>query len=488
VQTVNKAIRRLAIAAIVLMLALMANSTYIQAFRADDLNARNGNRRITDSQYSVNRGPILVGNTPIAVSAPSNDKYEYLRKYPGGGYYAHVTGYYSYIYGRSGIEQSENAALNGTDPSMVFRRVIDVLTDKRQQGAGVQLTLNPRAQAAAFLGLEKKGYKGAVVAIEPKTGKILASVSLPSYNPDQLASHDFGKVEQAWKQLNANPEKPMLNRAERELYPPGSTFKLVTAAAALSSGKYTPDTQVDSPAVLDLPQTTTTLPNQNGRNCGGSDRATLLVALRNSCNTAFGVIGMDLGPDALREQAEKFGFGERQLPELGAVASQFPADINQPQTAQSAIGQYDVRATPLQMAMVAAGIANKGEVMKPYLVQNIRTADLRTISETDPESLHQAVSPEVAEQLTRMMVDVVQNGTGKPAQINGIEVAGKTGTAQTSKDRPPYAWFTSFAPANDPQVAVAVVIEDAGVSRDDISGGRLAAPIAKSVMEAVINR
>ena len=212
------------------------------------------------------------------------------------------------------------------------------------------------------------------------------------------------------------------------------------------------------------------------------------VALRNSCNTAFGTIGLDLGPDALRDQAEKFGFSERQLPELGAVASQFPTDPNQPQTAQSAIGQFDVRATPLQMAMVAAGIANQGDVMKPYLVQSVRTADLKTVSETKPESLHQAITPEVASQLTAMMVDVVENGTGKPGQIDGVQVAGKTGTAQTSKEKPPFAWFTSFAPANDPKVAVAVMIEDANVARDDISGGALAAPIAKSVMEAVLGQ
>ncbi|MFC0628082.1 peptidoglycan D,D-transpeptidase FtsI family protein [Kribbella deserti] len=484
----NKAIRRMAVAAIILMLALMANSTYIQAFRAEELNAKNGNRRVTDSQFSVNRGPITVGNgnTAIAASVPSDDRFEYLRTYPGAGNYAHLTGYYSFVFGRSGIEQSQNAALNGTDPSLVFRRVLDVVTKKRQQGASVKLTIDPRAQAAAIKGL--KGKKGAVVAIDPKTGKILASVSMPSYDPNLLAGHDIDKVQAAWNRLNADKDKPMLNRAERELYPPGSTFKLVTAAAALSSGKYTPESQVDSPAVLNLPQSTATLPNQNGRNCGGSNRATILVALRESCNTAFGVLGMELGPEALREQAEKFGFGERHLPEIGAVASRFPEDPNAPQVAQSAIGQFDVRSTPLQMAMVVAGIANKGEVMKPYLVSEITTPDLKTISETKPESLHQAVSPEVAEQLNRMMVDVVKNGTGKPAQIDGIEVAGKTGTAQTSKDRPPYAWFVSYAPANDPQVAVAVVVEDAGVARDDISGGRLAAPIAKDVMEAVLNR
>jgi penicillin-binding protein A len=476
----------MAVAAIILMLALMANSTYLQAFRAGNLNGNNDNRRVRDSQFSVNRGPILVGNTPIAQSKQTTDRFKFQRSYAPGEAYAPVTGYYSYLYGRAALELNMNSQLNGSDPSMAFRRVVDVVTGKRQQGASVTLTLNAAAQLAAYKGLA--GKKGAVVAIEPKTGRILALVSRPSYDPNELASHDLNKVSAAWKRLNADPNRPMSNRAVKELYPPGSTFKLVTAAAALSSGKYTPDTKVRSPAVLDLPQTTVKLQNENHLNCGGSDNATLTVALRNSCNTAFGSVGMDLGADALRQQAEKFGFGERQLPELGAVASQFPADPNAPQVAQSAIGQFDVQATPLQMAMVAAGIANGGDVMKPYLVQNVRTADLKTVSDTKPESLHQAVSSQVASQLTQMMVDVVQNGTGKTAQINGVQVAGKTGTAQTSPDKPPFAWFTSFAPANDPKVAVAVMIEDAGVARTDISGGALAGPIAKSVMQAVIGQ
>lgn len=482
----NSAIRRLAVAAIILMLALMANSTYLQAFRAGDINARNGNRRVMDQQFSVNRGPILIGNTPIAKSTEVEDRFKFQRTYTNGPLYAPVTGYYSYIFGRAGVELNQNSELNGSDPSLVFRRVVDVITDRRQQGASVTLTLSAAAQQAAYKALGNK--KGAVVAIEPKTGKVLALVSRPSYDPNLLASHDLDKVSAAWKQLTTDENRPMSNRAIKELYPPGSTFKLVTTAAALSSGKYNPQTQVNSPAELPLPQTTVPLVNENGRNCGGSDNATLTVALRNSCNTAFGSVGLDLGPDALREQAEKFGFGERQLPELGAVASQFPGDPNQPQTAQSAIGQFDVRATPLQMAMVVAGIANGGDVMKPYLVQNVRTADLKTVSETKPESLHQAITPEVAKQLTEMMVDVVKNGTGAPGGISGVDVAGKTGTAQTAKDKPPFAWFTSFAPANDPKIAVAVMIEDAGVARDDISGGKLAAPVAKQVMEAVLGQ
>jgi peptidoglycan glycosyltransferase len=484
---VNSAIRRLAVAAIILMLALMANSTYLQAFRASEINGRNDNNRVRDSQFSVNRGPILIGSTPVAQSKPSNDRFKYQRTYPSGPVYAPVTGFYSYRYGRGGIELTMNSELNGSDPSMAFRRIIDVISNRPQQGGSVTLTLNAAAQQAAYKGLGSK--TGAVVAIEPKTGKILAMATTPSYDPNRLASHDSAKADAAWKSLTEDKDRPLSNRAAQELYPPGSTFKLITAAAALSSGKYTPETKVNSPAELPLPQTTVPLVNEDGKNCGGSNNATLTIALRYSCNTAYGGVGLALGPDALREQAAKFGFGARPLAELPSVAtSQFPGDPNEPQTAQSAIGQFDVRATPLQMAMVAAGIANKGEVMKPYLVQNVKSPDLKTVSETKPESLHQAVTPQVAAQLTAMMVDVVNNGTGKPGQISGVQVAGKTGTAQTSKDRPPFAWFTAFAPANDPKIAVAVLIEKADIARDDIAGGKLAAPIAKSVMEAVLGQ
>jgi len=483
----NSAIRRLAVAAIILMLALMANSTYLQAFRANEINGRNDNNRVRDSQFSVNRGPILIGSTPIAQSKPSDDRFKYQRTYASGQVWAPVTGFYSYVNGRTGVELTMNSELNGSDPSMAFRRIIDVISNRPQQGGSVTLTLNAAAQQAAYNGLA--GKTGAVVAIEPKTGRILAMATRPSFDPNLLAAHDLDKVNTAYKNLNGDKGKPLTNRAVQELYPPGSTFKLVTAAAALSSGKYTPESKVNSPAELPLPQTTVPLVNEDGKNCGGSNSATLTIALRYSCNTAFGTVGMALGADALNEQAAKFGFGAKPLTELPAVAtSQFPGDPNEPQTAQSAIGQFDVRATPLQMAMVAAGIANKGEVMKPYLVQNVKTPDLKTVSETKPESLHQAVTPQVAAQLTAMMVDVVNNGTGKPGRISGVQVAGKTGTAQTTKERPPFAWFTAFAPADDPKVAVAVLIEDANIARNDIAGGTLAAPIAKKVMEAVLGQ
>jgi peptidoglycan glycosyltransferase len=280
----------------------------------------------------------------------------------------------------------------------------------------------------------------------------------------------------------------MLNRGIQEVFPPGSTFKLVTAAAALESGQYTPESMLPGGATLDLPQTDTNLPNDSGTDCGGS-RVTLTQALRVSCNVAFGFLGMEIGDDALREQAEKFGFGDVYLDDLpGQAESRFPADPDEPQTALSAIGQFDVAATPLQMAMVTAGIANAGTVMKPYLVDEVRSPNLDVLDKANPEPYRNAVSSSTARDLTQMMIEVVDTGTGATAQIPGIKVAGKTGTAQSSADRNPYAWFVSFAPADDPQVAVAVLIEDAGVARDAISGSGLAAPIAKRVMEAVMQR
>ncbi|HEU0042484.1 MAG TPA: penicillin-binding transpeptidase domain-containing protein, partial [Jiangellaceae bacterium] len=328
------------------------------------------------------------------------------------------------------------------------------------------------------------------VALDVESGAILAMASKPSYDPNPLASHSIEEQTAQWDAINNDENKPALNRAIAQTLPPGSVFKLVTAAAALESGEFAPDTVIPGPAEYDLPQSTNMLPNQNGKACGPNDQTTLTNALRISCNTAFAYLGNELGDDALREQAERFGWDSQPLTDddLNAATSQFPEDPDEPQTALSAIGQFDVTATPLQMAMVSAAIANGGTLMEPYLVQEVRGPDLVSVLEqTEPQEMSQAVSTETAQELTAMMVEVVENGTGENAQIPGIQVAGKTGTAQSAPDRPPYAWFTSFAPADDPRVAVAVVVENApDTARNDIGGGRLAAPIAKAVMEAVL--
>jgi peptidoglycan glycosyltransferase len=427
-----------------------------------------------------------VGGEPVAESVATKDALKYQRRYADGQLYATVTGFYSSVFGTEGIERTQDGILSGNDDRLFVRRLVDLVTGEQPAGGSVLLTIDPAAQKAATTALGDK--TGAAVAIEPKTGKILALVSTPSYDPNELAAHNVNKQLEAKRKLDADKKQPMLDRATQARYPPGSTFKLVTAAAALSSGKYHPDTLLSSPHVLDLPQTTHSIQNDGGETCGAvNNQLSMLNALKVSCNTTFAQLGMDIGDQALREQAQKFGFGSAPLiDEVRNVPSVFPEKVDQPQLALSSIGQYDVAATPLQIAMVSAGIANGGDVMKPYLSAVVRGPDLRPIEITRPQVLSHAVSAEVASQLTQMMEAVVNGGTGTAAQIPGVRVAGKTGTAQSAEGRAPYAWFTSFAPADNPQVAVAVVIEDAHIPSRDVYGGRVAAPVAKAIMQAVV--
>lgn len=467
---------------------LLISATLIQFVQAPTLRARSDNRRTLLDNYSRARGAILVGETAIASSTPSEGELAYLRSYPQGQLYSHVTGYYSYVYGAGGgLEGSSDGLLSGSSDALFYKRISDLLTGKQATGASLALTLNPKAQAAASKALGNQ--RGAVVALDPRTGAILALVSHPEYDPNSLSTHDAGASTLSWKAMLEDPTRPLVNRAiSGNLYPPGSVFKLVTAAAALSNGTVTEATQIPGPAVMDLPQTTVGLPNHDRRSCGPGDLTTLQHALEVSCNTAFGWLGMKMGDAALRDQAAKFGFGESLRIPMRVTPSVFPSALNAPQTAQSAIGQYDVRVTPLQVAMIVAAIANRGVVMRPYLIKQVVGAKLEILDTPAPEQLSQAISPEVAEALSRMMVATVDQGTGKPARISGVAVAGKTGTAQQGNGLPPHAWFASFAPADNPQVAVAAVVEDGGNAGDEAAGGRLAGPIAKAVMEAVISR
>jgi peptidoglycan glycosyltransferase len=309
-------------------------------------------------------------------------------------------------------------------------------------------------------------------------------VQSPSFDPNILSSHDPTAIRTYYESLEADPDKPLLNRPIVALNPPGSTFKVVTAAAALASGRFTPDSVIPGPRTYDLPDSSRVIRNWNGQACGPDGLVTLRQALAISCNTAFAWLGNELGDDALRDQAQKFGFDERFTIPLRAATSRFPEDPDAPQTAMSAIGQFDVRATALQMAMVVAAVGNGGQTMNPYLVQEIRGPDLAIIQTTEPAPYEQAMDPVLAAQLTEMMVNVVDAGTGSNARIPGVRVAGKTGTAQTGNDNPAVAWFVAFAPAASPEVAVAVVVEDAGAP--EVSGNQLAAPIAKDVIEAVL--
>lgn len=477
-----KPIRLIALLLGVLLIALLVNVTVIQVVLAGDYRDRPGNQRVLLEEYDRERGPILVGADPVARSVETGNALRYLRKYSEGPLYAPVTGFYSLVYGATGLERQENRVLTGKSDLFFVDRAEQLLAGRQPRGGAVTTTIDADAQRAAFDGLQ--GKVGAVVAIEPATGRILASVQSPSFDPNLLSSHDPAQIRETYEALKADPLKPLLNRPIVSLNPPGSTFKLVTAAAALASGRFTPDTVIPGPQTYRLPGSTKEIRNWNRRPCGPEGEVTLTEALAVSCNTAFAWLGDQIGADALRTQARAFGFDTGfELP-LKAATSVFPEDPDAAQTAMSAIGQFDVRATALQMAMVAASIGNNGVTMRPYLVQELRGPDLAILKTTSPDVYAEAMNSLDATALTEMMVDAVDNGTGTNARISGVRVAGKTGTAQTGNDLPSIAWFVAFAPAQSPEVAVAVVIEQSG--SEEISGNGLAAPIARSVIQAVL--
>jgi peptidoglycan glycosyltransferase len=487
----NRPLRRVAVACLLLFGLLLVNVNYVQAVKASDYRKDPRNTRALLRQFERERGPIVLstgaGAAPTAVDkATPRERFKFLRTYPNGPLYATVTGFSSFVYGTTGIERAENDVLSGESDQLLVRRLSDYVTGRRPEGGRVVLTLSQAAQRAAYEGLA--GHRGAAVAIDPRTGAVLAMVSTPSYDPNKLSSHDPTTIRAYYDRLQDDEADPLLNRVVQQTYPPGSTFKVITSAAALAKGKLTPTSEIASPRELDLPQTDRNLKNFGGESCGNGKTSTLADALRISCNTAFGQLGLDLGGDTLREQAEKFGFGENDLQVPTRVAkSVFPAELSPPQEAQAAIGQYDVRVTPLQMALVVAGVANGGDVMRPYLVREVQGPDLSRLSSTEPSVYKEAaVSREVADQLTAMMELVVSGGTGRSAQIPGVRVAGKTGTAQHADGAAPHAWFVGFAPADDPQVAVAVVVEDGGSAGSEATGGRVAAPIARDMMRAVL--
>ena len=483
----NNPIRRLSLLVAALFCTLFIATSWIQFVQAGELRDRPGNRRTLLASYSQERGAILVGGEAVARSEATDDELKYQRSYPQGKLYSHITGYFSFLYGAGGgLESAENGLLTGQSDQLFYRRLGDLLTGTQPKGVSLELTIDPLAQKAAEDALGNQ--RGSVVALDPKTGAILALVSHPQYDPNSLSSHDADTAQTAWSQLNAASGKPLVNRAiGGDLYPPGSVFKIVTAAAALSSGQYTENSQLPGPKTLDLPQTTAGLVNDWGGQCGNGT-VTLLEALQDSCNTAFGYLGMQLGGQAIRDEAAKFGFGQQLKVPMSVTPSSVPDQMNPPQEAQAAIGQYDVRVTPLQVAMLSAAVANQGKVMQPYLVKQTRGSDLEVIDQTAPQELGQAMSPENAAALTRMMEAVVDDGTGTRARISGVQVAGKSGTAQHGEGLAPHAWFTSFAPADDPKVAVAVVVEDGGNAGMSAGGGSVAAPIARNVMKAVIDQ
>ncbi|MFF7279371.1 penicillin-binding protein 2 [Streptomyces griseorubiginosus] len=485
----NKPLRRIAIFCGLLVLALLIRDNWLQYVKADALREDPDNRRVLIARYATPRGDIIVDGKSITGHAETTSgDFKYKRTYKDGAMWAPVTGFVSQSYGATQLESIEDGILTGNDDRLFFRNTLDMLTGKPKEGGNVVTTLSAAAQKAAYDGLKKQGGKGAVAAIEPSTGKILALATYPSYDPSTIAGGSDADAE-AWKKLDKknNPDDPSLNRALREVYPPGSTFKVVTAAAALENGLYTEaDEKTKSPLPWTMPGTTTQLKNEGNIPC---ENATMRVALQFSCNTVFGKIGSDLGNEKMLEEAKKFGFDEQQFVPVRSSASVFSDDMNPSETALSSIGQFNTAATPLQMAMVASAVANNGTLMKPYMVDSLQAPNLDTLEKTEPEKMSEPLSPENAQILQSMMETVVKDGTGKTAQIQGVTVGGKTGTAQHGENnsKNPYAWFISYAKVGDSApVAVAVVVQDDNAVRENISGSGLAAPIAKSVMEAVI--
>jgi len=486
----NTPLRRVALAVMVLITVLLANITYVQVFAADRLRADPRNQRVLLEEYSRQRGQISAGGQVLASSTATGGRIKYQRTYPTNpAAYAPATGYYSLQYSTSGIERAEDPVLNGSDNRLFGRRLFDLIAGRDPRGGNVVLTLDPQVQQAAYDQMTAAGYTGAVVAIAPRTGDILALVSTPSYDPNPLASADPATRTAAWDALQRDPANPLSNRALSQTYPPGSTFKVVLTAAALASGNTTPDTQLTASPRITLPGTNTTLENYNGSTCGSGATASLTEAFARSCNTAFAELGISTGADALRAQASALGISQGTpdipLPVADSAVGDIPDDAA---LAQSSIGQRDVRLTPLENAVIAATVANGGIRMQPRLVRELQGPDLSPLATTSPRSLGQSIDPQVNATLTQLMIGA-EDQAGNQGKINGVQIASKTGTAEHGTDprnTPPHAWYIAFAPANDPQVAVAVLVENGGNRALAATGGSVAAPVGRAVIAAAL--
>ncbi|TDC82933.1 penicillin-binding protein 2 [Micromonospora sp. KC606] len=493
----NAPLRRVGVVVMVLFGLLFANLNWIQAYKADEYRNSDYNGRVQVAEYERRRGNIEAGGTAFATSKETNGKLKYQRTYPGGAKYAHVLGYKPVNLADTGIERVENDFLAGTSDALIANRIKDMFTGDETGGGNVLLTISKRAQDTAYEQLRNNNNgakKGAAIAIDPRTGAVQALVSMPSFDPNPLASHDTEAASAAYNKLEANPERPLTNRALAETLPPGSTFKIVVAAAALENG-ITKETQIPAGPSWTPPTSGTPIRNAAPSICPES-QVTLMDAVTESCNTGFAQLGVQLGADKLKEKARQFGFEQEdltvgQLGEDGLAvapsrtgAMQAPGGETDPAAlAQSSIGQRDVKMTPLEGALIAATVANDGRQMRPYLVKQLLGPD-RTTSyyNADPRELRRPVSGQVASDLRDMMVSVVENGTGREAKFNGYTVGGKTGTAQSGPNTPDHGWFIGFAVDRNgtPVSAVCVLLEEAG-SR----GSAEAARIAGRIMQAV---
>jgi peptidoglycan glycosyltransferase len=472
----NKAISRIFIVGVILFVALIVNLTWIMVVRAQWFQDRPENKRSIAKEMKIKRGDIVGYDGSVIAGTERRSGY-YYRDYPSGTFAPQLVGYDSLQYGRSGIESQLNDQLTGQASDLGVQNWVDKLLGRRPTGSNVKLTLVPAVQKVAQQQLQ--GKTGAIVVLDPKTGALIASASAPTYDPSHL--------DDRWATLSKDPTAPLLNRPTQGLYVPGSAFKVVTASAGLDTGAVTPETQfVDTGTYVVFGGKVT---NYGGEVYGPNN---FTFALTASINTTFAKVGNTLGRKRLITGAQQYGFyktpplplpagevvpsgryGKNGL--LSPDAFMDPLDV-----AWAACGQEKLLATPLQMALVAGGVANGGRVMKPYYMQEIVTPDGQVVSKAQPEQWLVATKALTASQLNTMMQNVVNAGTGTQAALEGIQVAGKTGTAEKG-DGTNLAWFIGFAPANDPQVAFAIVIEDT-----QSTGGEVAAPIAAAIIKTAL--
>lgn len=482
----DRSIRRLGAFIMVCFFALFAQLNYVQVFRAGSLNTKTGNDRPIVQSFSRPRGTMATADgVLLARSVPSGDRLQFQREYPEGELYASLTGYFNYVRGATGLERAYNEELSGRTARQQVRSIGDLFVETNRTG---NLTLSVRSDVQQVARDALGGQQGSVVALDPRSGEVIAMWSNPSFDPNALASHDFEDTENAYELLESAPGKPLLPKAYQEVYPPGSTFKVVTGATGVQGGQVTP-TEPVYPTIrgLDVPQTDRDLPNFGGQLCGG----TLFVILAKSCNTSFAQMGLDLGGEAMTVGAQSFGFNSKPPFDMATATSRFPTDFtdDMPKLAQASIGQNDVAASPLQMALVAAGIANDGVIMEPHVVTTIRDGEGDLVETFGPTVWKQAADAATADIMRQAMREVVATGSATRLQIPGVDVGAKTGTAQfgPSEPRQSHAWVIAWAgpPGEKPTIAVAVLVQGQ-VGMSEQTGGRVAAPIAKQVIEAAL--
>lgn len=477
----NGPIRRLALALFAGFAALLVAVSWFQVVRADELKTDPRNPRPALADRGKERGLIVASDgTVLARSVPDPaNPLDFVREYPEGRPFAHAVGYSSFLVGASGLEAAYSSQLRSRR-DLTISDLVAVILGQDLRPKTIEVTLDPELQRIAFDALGEN--KGAVVAMDPRTGAILALVSKPSFDPAVLNSLDAAEQ---WDSLLADPDRPLADRATREIYPPGSTFKTVVTAAGLDTGKVTPATEFADPVEFQLPESTATVSNFDGGVCNNGEVVNLLQAFVRSCNTIFADLAIQLGAVDIGITAAAVGFN-RDLDFAWEVPNAtWPTDELADDPAalgQSGIGERDVRATPLHMAMVASAVANEGQVPSPYLVQRVVDANGQTVETTEPD-LMRAMSEETATVLSQMMERVVTEGTGRRAAVAGIRVAGKTGTA-SGQGAFPNAWFIGFAPVGEPEIALAVFVEGTPVSGETATGGSVAAPIAAHLVEA----